>query len=424
MPDEAEPVPPPDSPTGPSGRLAGWLFLPTGQLPTIRRVTGGLLLCIMPEVLFWSHGGPGPYHVPAWRVGGAAIDLPLPPPWLDAATWALYAAAALAMVLGRRDRVFPALAAAVLAYYGGRDNRACNSSYIQLLFTYLVAFLFSREPVSASRRLIQVSLSSCYLFSAIQKLAMSEWRLGHTIAGMLTHGDGIRPALLPLVQASAPLAGLAWLMAPGVVLVEAFIGAGLWFPRTRRAAMGLGILLHLGFSAFLPGTEIFAPVMLIGYLAFLDGGPPAASDPRPRSLETALAVATLAVLLAIPARIYLPPMRPWHLLSHMDHLPWTYSMFAQVDHQDSIEIAYVDRAGMRHAVEPSGRMDQATADADLHALTRDLLRRHPEAESAEVHLRLTINHRRGLDKLVTARRGQPPSTVVRELPVPGLGTGD
>lgn len=395
--------------TGPIGwadRLRGWLLLSPGQLPMIRRVVGGLLLGVLPEVFFWSHGGPGPYHVPAVRLGGLPVDLPMPPPWLDAALWVGYAVAALSMMLGIPCRVPPAVAAAILGYYGWRDARACNSTYIQLLFTYLIALLFARGPVNAARRLIQCSLTSCYAFSVIQKLAMPEWRLGHTLVDIVEFGDGVRPICLPILRAISPGPGLGWLMAPSVIAVEAFIGAGLWWSRTRKAAMVVGIGLHLGFAALLPGTEIFAPVMFAGYLAFLGDGRPVPRGGSPRGFEVSLALLVLAVMLAIPARIYAPPMRPWHLLAHMDHLPWTFSMFSQMDRIDAVEVAYLDRRGTRHPVEPVGRMLHASSDGEIDALARDVLRLHPDAERVVVDLRLTINHRRVLTKRLEASRGR------------------
>jgi hypothetical protein len=396
-------------------RVRGWLLLPPGRLSTIRRVVGGLLLCVFPEVFSWSRGGPGPYHVPAAWIGGVPVDLPLPPPWLDAALWVGYALAALSMVFNVPSRILPALAAAVLGYYGWRDVRACNSSYVQLLVTYLVAFLFAREPVSATRRLIQCGLTSCYAFSVIQKLSMPEWRLGFTLLDIFEHGDGVRPVWLPILRATSPGPDLGWLMAPAVIAVEAFIGVGLWWGRTRKAAMAVGVGLHLGFAALFPGTEIFAPVMFAGYLAFLGDGRPIESGVHPRRFEVPLAFLFLTVMLAIPSRIYLPPMRPWHLLAHMDHLPWTYSMFSQIDRVDAVEVTYLDHRGSRHRVEPVGRMLQASSDGEIQALARDILRRYPEAGRVEVDVRLTINHRRVLSKRLEAGRGKV-STIHVNIP--------
>jgi hypothetical protein len=287
---------------------------------------------------------------------------------------------------------------------------------VQLLFTYLVAFLFAREPVSATRRLIQCSLSSCYAFSVIQKLAMPEWRLGYTLLDILEHGEGVRPVWLPILRALSPGHDLGWLLAPAVIAVEAFIGAGLWWSRTRKAAMVVGVGLHLGFAALLPGTELFAPVMFAGYLAFLGEGRSDEREVRPRRFEVPLAFLFLTVMLAIPSRIYLPPMRPWQLLAHMDHLPWTYSMFSQIDRVNAVEVAYLDHRGTRHPVEPVGRMLQASSDGEIRALARDVLERYPEAGQVEVDVRLTINHRRGLDKHLEARRGEATSIRVREIP--------
>jgi hypothetical protein len=377
---------------------------------------GVLLLCVIPEVHFWSHGGPGPYHVPAMRIGGHPIDLPMPPPWLDSSLWIGYALAALAMVFNVPSRVLPAMAAAILGYYGWRDVRACNSSYVQLLITYLVALLFAREPVCATRRLIQCSLTSCYAFSVFQKLSMPEWRLGYTLLDILGHGDGVRPIWLPILREVSPRSDLGWLMAPMVIGIEALIAAGLWWRPTRKAAMILGAGLHLGFAALFPGTEIFAPVMFAGYLAFIDDGRPAGKEDRPRRFEVPMAFLFLMVMMAIPSRIYVPPMRPWHLLAHMDHLPWTYSMFSQIDRVDAVEVAYFDHQGARHPVEPVGRMLQASSDGEILALAEDVLRRHSEAMKVEADVRLTINHRRVLEKHAETRRGEAPSIRVREIP--------
>ena len=79
-----------------------------------------------------------------------------------------------------------------------------------------------------------------------------------------------------------------------------------------------------------------------------------------------------------------------------------------------VDVNYHDRAGAAHVVEPVGRMLEATSDAELQAMAREVLREHPDAVEVEVRVRLLINHRRGLIKQVTARRGQPPSTIVRE----------
>src|SRR5579883_1844396 len=68
-----------------------WACAGQGGLPTFRRAVGVLLLLIGPQVFFWSHGGPGPFHVPAWRIGRTVIDLPLPPAAIDVAAWAAYA---------------------------------------------------------------------------------------------------------------------------------------------------------------------------------------------------------------------------------------------------------------------------------------------------------------------------------------------
>ncbi|WP_435005303.1 hypothetical protein P12x_003198 [Tundrisphaera lichenicola] len=419
-------MPPSTKPTGWLDLLRGWLYLPSGELATIRRVSGGLLLCILPEVWFWSRGGPGPYHVPAFWVGGHPIDLPLPLPWVDAWICAAYVLAALAMIFDRAPQWAPALAASILAYHAWRDVRACNSSYVQLLFFDLIALLFANGPINPARRLIQFGLTCCYGFAVIQKLAMPEWRGGETLLAILAHADGVRPIWVPLLRAMAPGPDLAGFLALVVIGVEAFIGVGLWWARTRKLAMIVGAGLHLGFAAIFPGTEIFAPVMFTGYLAFLGPGSSDLSAIPRRRFEMTLALAFLVAMVAIPARIYVPPMRPWHLLTHMDHLPWTYSMFSQIDRIDSVEVTITDHPGMTRRVEPVGRMLQASSDAEMIALARHVLRSHPGADRAEVVVRLTVNHRRELVKSLRWVRGEVPSIEVREvakLPEPSSLSG-
>jgi hypothetical protein len=75
-----------------------------------------------------------------------------------------------------------------------------------------------------------------------------------------------------------------------------------------------------------------------------------------------------------------------------------------------------DQQGARHPVEPVGRMLQASSDGEIHALARDVLRLHPDAMKVEVYVRLTINHRRVLEKHAEARRGEAPSMRAREIP--------
>ena len=396
--------------------IARWLFLPSGRLPEIRRAVGVLLLLILPEVVFWNHEGTANYNVPAWRWGGVALEIPMPPAWLEVAMWGAYAVAALAMIARDGRRVWPAVAAAVLAYFGWRDGRACNASYVQLMFSFLVALLFAGGPVNCSRRLIQCSLTACYAFSVVQKASMPEWRDGHTLLSILRHADGVRPGLVRILEALPPVPDLAWVLAPVVIASEAFIAAGLWWPRARYPAMLLGVLLHAGMTTMLHSIDIFAPVMLTGYLAFVDDPAPAAeATPRPRRAAVALACVYLAAVVLVPARIYLPPMRPWRLLTHHDHPLWTFSMFSQMDRVDSVAVSYVDRQGSTHDVPPVGRMLGATSDVELEVIADAVLREVPEAEEVRVLVRVTVNHRRGLEKRVVARRGRPPVLDVREV---------
>jgi hypothetical protein len=385
-----------------------WLTLERGDLPSFRRFVGVLMLFITPVVFSWSHGGPGPYRVPAWWLGATPIALPAPSATVDVLAWSAYAAAALALILGGQGRGGPAVGAAVLAYYGSCDLMACNASYVVMVFGYLVALLFDRDGPSCARRLVQIGVSACYGYSALHKAIHPDWAFGHTLADLFTHEANLRPFWAPLARALPRGDDVYWAPAIGVIAVEAFIAAGLWAERTRRAAVLCGFLLHASFLIVLPGVDVFAPTMMAGLLTFLALTPRAVTEAgAPPRREVALAGVVALVLLAMPARLYLLPGPPSRSLTFYDRSPWSFSMFLFLQEVESVSAEAIGPDGRRDPLPLVGRMPLAGSQKELRAMAAYLLRTHPEAAAIEVRSRLCINHRRHHWEVAEARRRHP-----------------
>ena len=200
--------------------------------------------------LGWPDGGT---HV---SVMGATL-----PPALVGALVILRTVAAIALMLGVWTRVSGIVAG--LAGYLVLAQDAFGY-YHHLHMLYLGAILFALVDADAalalrltaarsgrsSLALMRVFVASIYLWAAVGKLA-SEWGTG---------------AALAMFRASGALDRVAWFLTPEryvaieicVVVIEAAIGAGLLWPRTRRVALCCALALHLTF-------EIIARVDTIGW---------------------------------------------------------------------------------------------------------------------------------------------------------------
>src|SRR5438552_2742566 len=173
-------------------KLLSWLYTDPGLTPVIRRLVGLLFLAIVPLIFFWTHGGPGPYTVPAWRIGDVLLRVPAAPAVADLFLWAVYCGCALAVIFTQRK--LPMVGCLVLlAYFTSLDLMAANCSYVVLVFTYGVALLFANQQRNCSRRLIQISVSLCYLHSAIYKMISPDWASGQTFSWMFSTAYDLRP---------------------------------------------------------------------------------------------------------------------------------------------------------------------------------------------------------------------------------------
>lgn len=167
-----------------------------------------------------------------------------------------------------------------------------NNRYVLLLLGFLLAFtpcdrsllLARRNPQAMlagsderlaptfARRLFQIQVSLVYLGSALGKALDPDWRGGQVLlVRFSTTADyfGARgvtlPGLLDRTLSSLLFANVA---AKGAIATELFIALGLWLPRTRRLALWVGVLFHIGIELS-ARVELFSWIMGAAYLAFV-----------------------------------------------------------------------------------------------------------------------------------------------------------
>jgi len=106
---------------------------------------------------------------------------------------------------------------------------------------------------------MKAQVSLMYLASGGSKLLDPEWRGGQMWRGMV-RALGTVPAAL-----ETPLG--ASVMAKAAIATELGLAVLLWVPRTRRAAIVVGVLFHLAISQMTP-VRLFTIEMLLVYLLF------------------------------------------------------------------------------------------------------------------------------------------------------------
>lgn len=203
-----------------------------------------------------------------WSVGRPSALALLP-----AATLFALHGLALAMLLTRHPRASAALACALIAaLYAAVPATYHNNHYLLFLALLLVAIAptSTAAPIGLARAL-RAQLSLVYLASVAVKLAHPWWRGSGSVVRWLattrapeSNPGALLPRLLtPLLAAPLPsrLADLA------VMSVEAALPFALAWPRTRRAAVVVGVALHLTMQEWL-FPQLFTFLMLLGYFAW------------------------------------------------------------------------------------------------------------------------------------------------------------
>jgi hypothetical protein len=402
-------------------KIEQWLLLPESYIPWLSRLTGLLSLPVATIVWFFAHSGvkgafyPQPFSVPTWRLAFAGGDWtiapPLPPEPLNIIVFTLFALGCILLMAGKNKRAIYIYMASVLAYYTAIDWFVACFFWVLLDFLFLAALAF-RAPgegkeasanKSATRRLIQLTLASCYLFGVVQKALFSDFDRGISLESFFHDGFAVTAPFKDLFI-SHPMPAAFWQAASTFLLyAESFIGLGLFFKKTRLIACGLGLFLHGGIIVMMePVITIFSLEMWTGYLAFFDKktteSTSSESTLRYRTAYFASALIFVAALVLMPARIYFLPGPPEELLTLFDRTPWTFGMFLMRQKVASITISYDDKTGQTHSIEPSGRIETFSNDNELSALARYVKKEHNDAQSISINDLIIVNERRQILK--------------------------
>lgn len=199
------------------------------------------------------------------------------PPELVAAVWGLGALVLLTGVAARAGAA--AVVVAMAAFYGVDQQHYANGGYFLILIGVLLVVAdpgASRTPWGPDRRrvawwptfLLAAQLSIVYLYAAVQKLRRSSLD-GSTIEWQLTGPVVERLEWDVLPVALNALGGAA----------EVFCAVALWFAVSRRAAVAVGLVLHVGVLAFIRPTAdllAFGVASVALYPAFWAAAPPIA----------------------------------------------------------------------------------------------------------------------------------------------------
>ena len=454
-----------------------WLYLPNSFLGLTRRLVGLEAMLVLVVVWVWSHGGPGPTNVPAWRIGPHLLHLPLPPDPVTPALFALAAFSALAMFFGSAFKLWPLILFCVIGYFSSIDWMASGCHFIVLEWLMLFALLLESPGRSPTRRLIQVSTILCYFYTSMQKVLFPDFVAGWSFETMF--GDGwslgsVWRGVLPVEQFGHGF----WLsFSLFTIVIEYLLAFGLIFPRTRRLTVVTGILFHLGIAIFLNKfITIFSIVMWACLSTFIDeptaaeveaGGKSApllkafaalaawtkrmkmsvykfacgqhlsmlVQDPMleeaakerpvqltpPVRLRSLLSFVMLSLMVLFPLRVYFFPGRPLDRLSFFDRSPWSYCMYLARQETQRLDVQYQDQQGTwrDHPIDKKkDRWGRAGGDNELYALAEYVFSVHPDAKRIRINQSIVMNGRLPQEKtLERDRDDHDKEIVVQFLPV-------
>jgi hypothetical protein len=129
-------------------------------------------------------------------------------------------------------------------------------------------------------RLAQVQISLIYLASGGSKLLDDDWRGGLVLLDRMTRygGDAIAKGVPERVVHFFQDPAVASALAKGAIATELFLALGLWLPRTRAAALWIGVMFHLTIEVT-SKVSYFSWLMILAYALF------ATPDLRARSIS-------------------------------------------------------------------------------------------------------------------------------------------
>ena len=195
------------------------------------------------------------FHVPWWPW------LPVPSPGAYRVLLWIGVVAGLAMLAGVGARAATATALAVVAYLLFVDMTGFAHNRGFLVWVLFGLALLPNRPVGALWPvvLLRVVVSTVYLTSGLTKLANPDWSSGLVLWDRMTRNADRIPFdgwVHDLLTSRAFHRALS----PSAIAVELFLGVGLWFRRTRLAAVWLAIAFH-------GSIEVAASVQTFSYTA-------------------------------------------------------------------------------------------------------------------------------------------------------------
>jgi hypothetical protein len=177
----------------------------------------------------------------------------------------LAAVAAVAMTIGVLPRLATATAFGIVAYnlFLSTTHFHNNRAYLLIVLGLLAVAPLGRETGPAwPLWLLRFECSAVYFASAFSKLIDPDWFGGTVTWQRVVHAKAeLQGGVLPdwavsLLTNRSFHTGAAKL----IVLTELFIALGLWWPRTRYAAVWVAVVFHLS-------IEASASVQVFSYLA-------------------------------------------------------------------------------------------------------------------------------------------------------------
>jgi uncharacterized membrane protein YphA (DoxX/SURF4 family) len=207
------------------------------------------------------------FHVPWWSW------LPVPSPELYRGLVWLGVLAGVAMVLGLAPRLATRTAFAVVTYLVLVDmtSFAHNRGFlVWMLFGLSLlptggAFSLSRTEQRLAVGplwpvlLLRIVVSTVYLTSGLTKLLNPDWRSGLVLWDRVVRHEHLIP-FDGWVHDVLTARLFHQLLSPSAIAVELFVGAGLWFARTRLIAIWVALAFHVS-------IELTASVQTFSYSA-------------------------------------------------------------------------------------------------------------------------------------------------------------
>lgn len=391
-------------------RFIEWLYLPSAYMGIVRRLVGLNALAIAMICYVWSRGGPGPYIIPAWRIGSHMLEVPLPPDIVANSLLSLVGISGCCMMWGFKNKIFPLICALVIGYFASIDWVIAGSHYNVMEWVMLVALLFDSEGRNPSRRIIQLNIFLCYFITSVQRACFPDFHAGYSMQTMFADGWAFNNTWRDILHLqSLPHSfweGLSWF----TIFFEFYLCFGLLFKRTRLSALILAALFHLAIVIFLDRLLlVFSITMWAGLLTYVDKKSEEPLLTQPVTLTNAvqrqagIALAFMLFLVLFPLRIFLYD-RPIDKLSFFDRSPWSFCMFLARQETDRLLVQYQDAQGVWHTEPNRGRMGRISSDNELYGIGNWIFRTHPDAVKARIENDIIMNGRLRQNKVLERDR--------------------